>query len=57
MLVCAGQLVEESGLSAVLVANQCESQHRAVRKRIAGSFGMKFTGFSETRVRNHFLFF
>ena len=38
MLVGAGKLVEQGGLSAVLVARQCKGEGRAVRQRILSLF-------------------
>ena len=51
MLVGAGELVEESGLAAVLVAHQGEGQLCPLGQRLAGAAGMELALLAEARVR------
>ena len=48
MLIGTGELVEEGGLAAVLVAHEGEGQKSIVRKRIAVSGLMEASGLAET---------
>ena len=50
MLIRAGQLVEQSGFAAVLVADKSEGQGRAFRERIAAAFGVKTAFLAQTGV-------
>ena len=50
MLVRAGQLVEECGLSAVLVSDQGKGQHVAVRQRLCLPFYMVYSGLAQSRM-------
>ena len=50
MLVGTGELVEEGGFAAVLVAHQRKAQHRALRQRIPAARGMEFALLAETRM-------
>ena len=54
VLAGAGQLVEQCGFAAVLIAHQGKVNHGAVRQRISASFGMKLSGFAKTRMRDGF---
>ena len=54
MLVAAGQLVEERGLSAVLVPHQRKGQERLLRQGISRSLGMKNSFLTQTGVRGLF---
>ena len=56
MLVGAGKLVEQGGLSAVLVARQCKGEGRAVRQRILPLFGVVAAALAQAGVLYHFLF-
>ena len=50
MLVRAGQLVEQRGLAAVLIAHEREGQRRPLRKRIAVSLCVVPAALAEARV-------
>ena len=50
MLVGAGELVEEGGLAAVLVAHQRKAQSRPLRQGIARALGVEFALLAETRM-------
>ena len=52
--VRTGQLIEQCGLAAVLVARQCKGEHGALRHRILVRLDVVFALLAETRVvRNH----
>ena len=51
MLIGTGQLVEQGGLSAVLIACQREGQNFPLRKRMLRLLKMVFSALAETRVR------
>ena len=50
MLVGAGQLVEQRGLAAVLVAHQREGQLRALRQRVAAAPGVVLAVLAQAQV-------
>ena len=50
VLVCSGELVEQRGLAAVLVADQGEGQLRALRKGVAAAPGMELALLAEAGV-------
>ena len=56
MLVGAGELVEERGLAAVLVAYQREGERGPLRKGIARALGVKLALLAETGVRGGLAF-
>ena len=53
MLIGAGELVEQGGLSAVLVADQRKGQRCTIRQRVAAALGMEPAAFAQTWV-GHF---
>ena len=57
MLVGAGKLVEQGGLSAVLIACQRKGQQRSLRKGIFCLFKMILSTFAETRMIDSFPFY
>ena len=50
VLVGAGELVEQGGLAAVLIAHEGKGQGRPLRERVAASLGMKASALAETRM-------
>ena len=56
MLIGAGELVEQGGLAAVLVARQCKGQGRALRHRVFPFLGVVAPALAETRMLHHFAF-
>ena len=50
VLVCAGQLVEQRGLAAILVAHQRKGERFVVRQRVAAALGVVFASLAETGV-------
>ena len=52
MLAGAGKLIKQSCLSAVLVSCQCKGKHFTVRKGIFRFLKMKFSAFSQSRMRD-----
>ena len=57
MLIGTGQLVEQGGLSAVLIACQRKGQQRSLRKGIFCLFKMILSTFAETRMIDSFPFY
>ena len=55
VLVGAGELVEQGGLAAVLVARQCKGQGLAVGQGTLALFGVVAAAFAQARVLHHLL--